>query len=95
MKLVLLVPVPEPFVTEIGPVVAPTGTRARIFVDERRTHHVAGFPLNFTDVAPLKFVPVIVTSLATGPLVGVKLVIVGEPAGGGGGGGPPVPARTA
>ena len=34
-------------------------------------------PLNVTAVAPLKFVPPIVTTVPTGPLVGVRLVIVG------------------
>ena len=34
-------------------------------------------PLNVTAVAPVKFVPLIVTPAPTGPLVGVKLVIVG------------------
>ena len=34
-------------------------------------------PLNVTAVAPVKAVPLIVTLLPTGPLVGVKLVIVG------------------
>jgi len=34
-------------------------------------------PLNATAVAPVKFVPLIVTLIPTGPLVGVKLVIVG------------------
>ena len=34
-------------------------------------------PLNFTAVAPVKFVPLIVTTVPAGPLVGVKLVIVG------------------
>ena len=34
-------------------------------------------PLNRTAVAPLKFVPLIVTLVPTGPLVGVTLVIVG------------------
>ena len=34
-------------------------------------------PLNRTAVAPLKFVPLIVTAVPTGPLVGVKLPIVG------------------
>ena len=34
-------------------------------------------PLNITAVAPLKFVPLIVTLVPTGPLVGVRLVIVG------------------
>ena len=36
-------------------------------------------PLNITTVAPVKFVPLIVTLVPTGPLVGVKLVIVGAP----------------
>ena len=38
---------------------------------------VALTPLNATAVAPVKFVPVIVTPVPTGPLVGVKLAIVG------------------
>jgi hypothetical protein len=33
--------------------------------------------LNFTAVAPVKFVPLIVTLVPTGPLVGAKLVMVG------------------
>jgi hypothetical protein len=33
--------------------------------------------LNVTAVAPVKFVPLIVTLLPTAPLVGLKLVIVG------------------
>ena len=38
---------------------------------------VAPVPLKATAVAPVKFVPLIVTLVPTGPLVGVKLVIVG------------------
>ena len=38
---------------------------------------LAAVPLNRTAVAPVKFVPLIVTLVPTGPLVGVKLVIVG------------------
>lgn len=34
--------------------------------------------MSFTAVAPLRFVPVIVTAVPTGPLDGAKLVIVGE-----------------
>ena len=41
------------------------------------TVKLALVPLNVTAVAPVKAVPVIVTLLPTGPLVGVKLVIVG------------------
>src|SRR4051794_25413992 len=36
-------------------------------------------PLNFTAVAPVKFVPLIVTCFSVAPLVGVKLEIVGVP----------------
>jgi len=36
-------------------------------------------PLNITAVAPVKFVPLIVTLVPTAPLVGVKPVIVGAP----------------
>jgi len=35
-------------------------------------------PFSFTAVAPLRLVPVIVTAVPAGPLVGVKVVIVGE-----------------
>src|SRR5256712_6691049 len=41
------------------------------------TVKLAFTPLNVTAVAPVKFVPLIVTLVPTGPLVGVKLVIVG------------------
>ena len=41
------------------------------------TEKVAVVPLNRTAVAPVKFVPLIVTLVPVGPLVGVKLVIVG------------------
>ena len=40
-------------------------------------NEVAAVPLNLTAVAPVKFVPVIVTLVPTVPLVGLKLVIVG------------------
>ena len=38
---------------------------------------VALIPLNVTAVAPVKFEPLIVTPVPTGPLAGVTLVIVG------------------
>ena len=38
---------------------------------------LAPTPVNATAVAPVKFVPLIVTLVPTGPLVGAKLVIVG------------------
>src|SRR5207249_749874 len=61
VKLLLLVAVPPGVVTLSGPLVAPLGTVAAIEVEE------------FT----VKPVPLIVTLVPTGPLVGVKLVIVG------------------
>ena len=41
------------------------------------TEKAAAIPLNFTAVVPAKFKPFIVTMVPTGPLAGVKLVIVG------------------
>ena len=38
---------------------------------------VAALPLTVTAVAPVNFVPLIVTLVPTGPLAGAKLVIVG------------------
>jgi len=40
---------------------------------------VAAAVLKVTAVAPVKLVPVMTTLVPTGPLVGLKLVIVGEP----------------
>src|SRR5207237_1368728 len=71
-----LVAVPAGVVTPIGPVVAPVGRVVGIEVDEF-TVKLAATPLMVTDVTPVKFVPVIVTLVPTGPLVGEKLVIVG------------------
>ena len=41
------------------------------------TVKAAAVPLNQTVDAPVKFVPLIVTLVPTGPLAGAKLVIVG------------------
>ena len=38
---------------------------------------LAALPLKRTALAPVKFVPVIVTPVPTGPFVGVKLAIAG------------------
>jgi hypothetical protein len=77
VKLVALVAVPPGVVTAIGPVVAPAGTVAVICV-ERSTLKVAALtPLKVTEVAPVKFVPVITTLSPVPPLVGEKLEIVG------------------
>ncbi len=72
----LLVAVPPGVVTLSRPVVAPAGTVAWIAVAEL-TVKLALTPLNATAVAPVKFVPLMVTLIPTGPLVGAKLVIVG------------------
>src|SRR5437660_522775 len=76
VTLLALVAVPPGVVTLSGPLVAPLGTVAAIEVEEF-TVKLALAPLNVTPVAPLKAVPLIVTLLPTGPLVGAKLVIVG------------------
>jgi hypothetical protein len=84
VKLVVLVAEPPGFVTLIGPVVAVEGTVAVIWVAEFTTN-VAVTLLNVTPVVvklapltvPLKFVPVILTDVPTGPKVGVNELIVG------------------
>src|SRR6266853_1952252 len=66
-------------VTTTLPVVAPAGTGATMLVADQLVG-VAVVPLNFTVLAPCvapKLVPVIVTDVATGPLVGERLVSVG------------------
>jgi hypothetical protein len=76
VKLPVEVPVPDGVVTEIVPLV-PQGTVAVICVELFTLKVVAGRPWNVREVAPVKFVPVMVTLVPAGPLVGVKLVIVG------------------
>ncbi len=76
MKLLELLAVPSGVVTLIDPLEAPAGTVAWIAVAEL-TVKLALVPLNCTAVAPVKFVPLIVTLVPAGPLPGVKLVIVG------------------
>jgi hypothetical protein len=81
VKLAALVAVPPGVVTLILPVVAPVGTVAVICVAEFTVNDVAVVVLNFTELVvkpvPLKFVPVILTDVPTGPKVGVNEVIVG------------------
>jgi hypothetical protein len=77
VKLPELVPVPFGVVTATLPVVAPAGTVALMLVPELTVNVVAAVPLNFTLVAPVKFVPVIETFVPTGPLVGVNELTVG------------------
>jgi hypothetical protein len=67
-------------VTWIGPEVAPVGTVAVIDVPDTTFIVVAAVALNWTCVAPQKFVPVMVTTVPTGPPVGRNDVIVGATA---------------
>src|SRR5439155_646687 len=77
VKTLELVAVPAGVVTLSGPLVAPLGTVAEMAVAEVTEKLTALVPLKVTAVAPVKAVPLSVTLLPTGPLVGVKLVIVG------------------
>ena len=76
VKLVELVAVPPEVLTVIAPLVDRFGTVATICVDDE-TVNFAVRPLNLTAETPVKFVPVIVTFVPTGPLAGVKPVTVG------------------
>ena len=76
-----LVPVPPDVITEIFPVVAPAGTTAFSDVAETDVTEPETVPLNFTHVMFVRFVPVIVTTVPAGPVIGVKDVIVGGSAG--------------
>jgi hypothetical protein len=86
VKFVALDAVPPGVVTEILPVVAPVGTVAVICVAESTWNVVAVVVLNFTELVvkvvpltvPLKFVPVILTDVPTGPKAGVNEAIVGS-----------------
>ena len=77
MNAVELVPVPPGVVTWIFPVTAPAGTVAVTLVAEFTVKLVAFTPPNFTAVVPRSPVPVIVTCVPTGPLVGLNELIVG------------------
>ena len=76
VKLAALVAVPSSVVTVIGPVAAPLGTVA-VTVPGLLTVNVAAVPLNETAVAPVKVVPLIVTTVPTGLLAGAKEVMAG------------------
>src|SRR6059036_1840489 len=68
-----------PTVTTTLPVVAPAGTGTTILVADQLVG-VAVVPLNVTVLLPCvapKLVPAIVTAVATGPLAGERLVMVG------------------
>ena len=76
VKLDALDALPAEVVTAIGPLVAPEGTVAVICVSET-TVKVDALPLNVTDDAPVKPVPVTVTDVPGEPLAGEKPPTVG------------------
>jgi hypothetical protein len=79
-KLTLLVATP-PTVTATLPVVAPVGTGATM-LEALQLVGVAVVPLNVTVLVPCvepKFAPLIVTDVPTGPEVGLRLVMFGDP----------------
>ncbi len=76
MKGVTVLTFPPGVTTLIFPVVAPLGTVTLIFVAVS-TVIVPLTPLKVTLVTPFKLVPLIVTTVPTGPEVGLKLLIVG------------------
>src|SRR6187549_3959627 len=71
MKVPALVATPPGVVTLMGPVVAPGGTVAVIWIAVL-TVKLAFRPLNRTAVVPEKFVPLITTFAPAGPLPGAK-----------------------
>ena len=74
----VVVTVPPGVVSETTPVVAPVGTVALTDVAETTDREVPVAPLNLTAVVPVRLVPVIVTTVPTGPLTGVNDVTVGD-----------------
>ena len=76
MNVPVLVAVPPGVVTETLPV-APAPTTALMVVLLTTTNEAAAMVPNFTAVAPVKFVPVMVTVEEVPAVVGVKLVTVG------------------
>ena len=77
VKLVALVADPLGVLTLMVPVVAPAGTVAVAVVALTPVKVTAAEPLKLTALRPVRLVPVMVTEVPTGPLVGVKLVMVG------------------
>ena len=77
VKLVLLVAVPPGVVTAIRPLVAPAGTAKVMVVALTTVKPVMATPFSVRTVAPVRFVPVRVTVVPTGPVAGVKPAMVG------------------
>ena len=76
VKLVGLVAVPPAVVTEIDPAAAPFGTVASIWVSETIVNDADKLP-NVTLVAPVRFVPLIVTPAPVIPEPGENESTVG------------------
>jgi len=76
VKLAAELAVPAGVVTDTFPVVAPAGTVAVICVT-LLTANEADVPLNLADVAPVKLLPVMVTTVPGCPLDGEKLLTIG------------------
>ncbi len=74
LKFVELTSLPAGVVTLMRPVVAPTGTLVVICVS-RFVTNTAAVPPNSTEVAPVNPVPVSVTLVPGGPLVGLNETI--------------------
>ena len=70
-----LSPLPAVLITVIGPVAAPTGTSARIWLSESTVKLLAGVILKTTPVTAMNSLPLMVTSVPTGPSLGVNEVI--------------------
>jgi hypothetical protein len=77
VKELELVAVPPPVVTEIGPVVAPDGTCAVIFLPVLITKVGSGVALKVTAVVVPKAVPRMITRVPTFPELGLNPVMVG------------------
>jgi hypothetical protein len=80
VNFVELVAVPDGVVTLMNPVVVPLATVAVIWDELTTVKLVASVRLNTTSLAPVRFVPLIVTNVPGAPLVGENELIVGLPA---------------
>src|SRR5438445_137737 len=74
----VLVAVPACVVTDIGPLVAVTGTVALMEFRDVIVKEDASTPLNFTEVVPIKPLPLIYICVPGVPEVGVNDVIIGR-----------------
>ena len=77
LKLPALAPVPMGLVMLTGPVNAPAGTTARKDVGVTAVAVTVTGPVNVTSVAPVRFVPVIITVVPTVAAAGVNAVARG------------------